>query len=177
MGERGSRIGIRGAHATFLRKSISSVCQALKLHPAKSNSHNYTYTFDPKCDWSSTYSPSREIFQYFSDFVDKHELRGYIAGHHEVTGARWDENASEWVVQVHNRKIDSPFERRCDFLINACGVLNSWRWPTIPGIQSFKGPLLHSAAWDDNVELTGKNIGLIGNGWVCLNSDPPVRVH
>lgn len=165
LGELGSRIGIRVAHATFLRESISSVCQAPKVHPAEWNSHNYTYTFDPKCDWSSTYSSSREIFQYFSGFVDKHELREYIASHHEVTGARWDEKASEWVVQVQKHETGSTFERRCDFLINACGVLNSWRWPTIPGIQSFKGPLLHTAAWEDNVDLTGKNVGLIGNGY------------
>ncbi|PKY00472.1 FAD/NAD(P)-binding domain-containing protein [Aspergillus campestris IBT 28561] len=137
--------------------------------------HNYTYTFDPKCDWSSTYSSSREIFQYFSDFVDKHELRQYIASHHEVTETRWDENASEWVVQVYNREIDSTFERRCDFLINACGVLNSWRWPTIPGIQSFKGPLLHTAAWDDNVDLTGKRVGLIGNGSSGIQILPQIQ--
>ncbi|KAL4939223.1 hypothetical protein BDV06DRAFT_225194, partial [Aspergillus oleicola] len=32
--------------------------------------HNYTYSFEPKWDWSANYAGSEEIFKYFSDFVD-----------------------------------------------------------------------------------------------------------
>lgn len=52
----------------------------------------------------------------------------------------------------------------CDILINAGGILNNWRWPAIPGIENYRGTLLHTARWDDNVKLEGKHVGLIGNG-------------
>ena len=60
----------------------------------------------------------------------------------------------------------------CDVLINAGGYLNEWRWPKIPGLHNYKGKLLHSANWDDTVSLEGKNIGLIGNGWVIRFASP-----
>lgn len=52
----------------------------------------------------------------------------------------------------------------CDILVNAGGVLNNWQWPAIPGIEKYKGTLLHTANWDDKIDLTGRNVGLIGNG-------------
>jgi len=132
---------------------------------SNANSHNYTYSFEPKADWSANYATSSEIFTYFSDFVEKYGLRKYISCKHEVVGASWEEPTKEWIVNVRNPH-GAVFEQRCDFLINAAGILNNWRWPTIPGLHSFRGKLLHSAAWDDSVDMTGKHVGLIGNGFV-----------
>jgi hypothetical protein len=42
--------------------------------------------------------------------------------------------------------------------------LSNWQWPQIQDLQSFQGPLLHSAAWNNNVDLTGKRVAVIGNG-------------
>ncbi|KAH5642097.1 hypothetical protein HBI23_197610 [Parastagonospora nodorum] len=125
--------------------------------------HNYTYSFHPKHDWSANYAGSKEIFNYFSNFVDTYGLRKYITCSRKVVGATWNEDAKEWSVKIC--KADgTTFEQGCDFFINGSGILNNWRWPAIPGLKTFKGPLLHSAAWDDKVDLTGKHVGLIGNG-------------
>ncbi|KAK8070603.1 hypothetical protein PG997_010806 [Apiospora hydei] len=126
--------------------------------------HNYTYSFEPKWDWSSNYAGSPEIFRYFSDFADKYDLRQYISFGHEVVGAQWDGDANEWIVDVREGGGGNTTRRRADFLINASGVLNKWKWPDIAEFDSFKGPKIHSAAWDESVELKGKRVGLIGNG-------------
>lgn len=42
----------------------------------------------------------------------------------------------------------------CDILIQATGALNNWKWPSIPGLHSFKGKLLHSATWDEDYDYT-----------------------
>lgn len=52
----------------------------------------------------------------------------------------------------------------CDILVNASGILNNWQWPAIKGLDRYKGTLLHTANWDENVSLEGKHVGLIGNG-------------
>ncbi|KAK7946263.1 cyclohexanone monooxygenase [Apiospora aurea] len=140
--------------------------------------HNYTYSFEPKWDWSSNYAGSPEIFRYFSDFAGKYDLRQYISFGHEVVGAQWDEDANEWIVDVREGGGGHTTRRRADFLINASGILNKWKWPDIAGLDSFKGPKIHSAAWDESVELKGKRVGLIGNGfvsilWILCNPDTP----
>lgn len=127
--------------------------------------HNYTFTFEPNPHWSANYVSSQEIFEYFSGFVDKHDLRQFISCNHEVVGAAWREDRAEWSVQV--RKANGAiFEQQCDFLISAAGILNAWRWPDIPGLDSFQGTLVHSARWDKTLDVDGKRVGLIGNGLV-----------
>ncbi|KAK8877498.1 FAD NAD(P)-binding domain-containing protein [Apiospora arundinis] len=138
--------------------------------------HNYTYSFEPKWDWSSTYAGAPEIFKYFSDFADKYDVRKYISFSHEIVGAQWDEDAKEWVVDVREGGPNgNTTRRRADFLINASGVLNKWKWPDIPGFESFKGPKIHSARWDDSVDLKGKRVGLIGNGSSAIQILPQIQ--
>lgn len=40
------------------------------------------------------------------------------------------------------------FEEEADVLISARGNLNEIVWPKIPGIDSFEGEIMHSAAWN-----------------------------
>jgi cation diffusion facilitator CzcD-associated flavoprotein CzcO len=37
--------------------------------------HTYTWSFEPKEDWSAVYAGSGEIFNYFDHFAKKHHLR------------------------------------------------------------------------------------------------------
>lgn len=84
---------------------------------------------------------------------------------HKVTGAQWDQEVGVWNLKVTDIDSGLTSNDSCDILINASGILNAWKWPEIPGIGNFKGPKVHSAAWDDAVDLNGKDVGLIGNGY------------
>jgi cation diffusion facilitator CzcD-associated flavoprotein CzcO len=52
---------------------------------------------------------------------------------------------------------------------------SAWRWPDIEGLESFKGPRLHSANWDDSVGFDNKRIGLIGNGSSAIQILPELQ--
>lgn len=39
-----------------------------------------------------------------------------------------------------------------------------WKWPNINGLTTFKGDLVHTADWKDDIDLRGKKVGVIGNG-------------
>lgn len=64
---------------------------------------------------------------------------------------------------------------KADVLVNACGILNRKKWPDIPGLDSFNGQILHSAAWDDKIDCTGKTIGVIGNGSSAIQIIPQIQ--
>jgi len=49
-------------------------------------------------------------------------------------------------------------------LITALGLLSKQNLPNIKGIKTFKGELHHTARWPENLDLTGKRVGVIGNG-------------
>jgi 4-hydroxyacetophenone monooxygenase len=53
---------------------------------------------------------------------------------------------------------------RVNAVINAHGPVNRWKWPSIPGQDSFGGVMMHTAGWDPSVDLSGKRVAVIGTG-------------
>ncbi|KAK6378802.1 hypothetical protein LTS17_006505 [Exophiala oligosperma] len=135
----------------------------------------YTYTFDPKPDWSYFYAYSDEIQRYFEDFADRHDLRKYIKLSTKVIEARWIDSEAIWKIKLENQVTKEVWEDWSHILINAAGILNNWRWPDIKDLHSFKGPMMHTAAWDHTVDLTDKIVGLIGTGSSSVQVLPQIQ--
>ncbi|KAH7377421.1 cyclohexanone monooxygenase [Cadophora sp. MPI-SDFR-AT-0126] len=136
--------------------------------------HIYTYTFEPKPDWTSYFAYAPEIQQYFLDFAEKYKLRKYVKLNHKVISARWDDEKGQYEVKVQTE--DTIFTDWCHVLLNGSGLLNKWRWPDIPGLKTFKGLLLHSAAWEASVDdYTDKRIAVLGTGSSAIQIIPQVQ--
>ena len=50
---------------------------------------------------------------------------------------------------------------------------SQWKWPKVPGIEKFKNKV-HSAAWDESVELDDKVVAVIGNGSSAVQIIPAI---
>lgn len=120
-------------------------------------SHSYTYSFEPKPDWSMHFSPGHEIQAYFENVVRKYDLTRHIRCNQALESCTFE--GGRWQVQMQNGVCDEA-----DFIIAATGVLHYPKFPAIDGLSSFAGPIVHSALWDDELVLEGKRIGVIGNG-------------
>lgn len=83
-----------------------------------------------------------------------------------MSAAAWNDKSGQWEVEITDLKDGTVIKDSCHILINSAGVLNAWKWPEIAGLKDYKGPLLHTARWDASVDLKGKHVGLIGNGYV-----------
>ncbi|ARS28861.1 flavin-containing monooxygenase [Sphingomonas sp. KC8] len=119
--------------------------------------HAYTYSFAPNPDWSRYLSPGPEIQRYFEKVADDYGVTAITRFGEEVAEARWD--GSLWRIETKKGlKLDA------DILIAATGVLHHPRMPDIAGLDSFAGPAFHSARWQDGIDLSGKRVGIIGNG-------------
>lgn len=42
--------------------------------------------------------------------------------------------------------------------------ISNWKWPSIEGIESFRGRLMHSARWDSSYKFADKRVACIGIG-------------
>ncbi|KAM3078294.1 hypothetical protein ACMFMF_004697 [Clarireedia jacksonii] len=138
-------------------------------------SHCYCWSFEPKTDWSANYAGSSEIHQYFKDFCTRHNLQQYIKFEHQVIRADWSVENAQWNVGVKDLRSNTQHLISAHVFINATGILNHWEWPSIPGLQTYKGKLLHSASWDKTVDLSGKRVGLIGNGSSGIQILPAIK--
>ncbi|OAA68631.1 Flavin monooxygenase-like protein [Niveomyces insectorum RCEF 264] len=125
--------------------------------------HNYAFSFCPKADWPNYYATAPQIYAYMKDVAAKYDVNKYIKFRHAIRSATWNEATGKWEIQVEAGD-GSTFLDKCDVFINAGGVLNNWKLPAIPGLDSFKGKLVHTARWDTSYDFTGKRVASIGIG-------------
>ncbi|KAJ0415082.1 hypothetical protein BJY00DRAFT_305134 [Aspergillus carlsbadensis] len=124
--------------------------------------HNYAYSFAPNPAWPNYYATSEQIHAYMHDVADRYECKQYIRFRHTIRSAVWEEGSGKWVLDVENGK--ATIRDEVDVFVNAGGVLNNWKWPTIPDLHTFQGKLIHSARWDQEYDFTGKKVAVIGIG-------------
>ncbi|KAL1593313.1 hypothetical protein SLS60_010921 [Paraconiothyrium brasiliense] len=137
-------------------------------------SHSYQYTWARNPNWSQYYSSSKEIWQYFKDIAVKYDLEKYVQLKTRVESAEWNEEGGQWKVTVLGPD-GKRMEDWCDVLISGSGVLNSWKYPNIPGLDSFKGKMMHSAQWDEDYDLSGKRVAVIGGGSSAVQIVPNIQ--
>ncbi len=132
-------------------------------------SHLYSYSFEPKHDWSRKFSPQKEILGYMEHCVQKYGLKSHLRFHSEVREAAFDSQRNEWTVTL------ADGESLCaNVLITATGQLNQPAWPDIPGMDQFAGKIFHSARWDHDYDLADKRVAVIGTGASAIQFVPEI---
>jgi len=135
--------------------------------------HFYSYSFEPDPEWSDFYARRDELQAYVRRCATKYGVRPKVRFATEVMAARWDDTLSRWELRL--RGPDGGEQReRVDALVSAVGMLSRPNTPNIPGLTRFAGPALHSARWDDRLELDGKRVAVIGAGASAMQIVPSI---
>ncbi len=123
----------------------------------------YSYSFDADLEqewtWKERYSAQPEILEYLDHVANRYSLRDGILFETRVTAAQWNEETGRWTVET-----DTGATFDAQHLILATGALSDPKLPDLPGLETFTGPVLHTAKWDDSVDLTGKRVCHFGIG-------------
>lgn len=121
------------------------------------------------------FSPSDEIREYLEHCVEKYDLGKYIKLSHRVIKAIWNEEHGIWLVKIENTVTGEILNDWCNFFLNGGGILNNWRWPSIPGLHEYKGRLVHSADWPKNFDYHDSTVAVIGNGSTGIQIVPALQ--
>jgi 4-hydroxyacetophenone monooxygenase len=136
-------------------------------------SHLYSFSFAPY-DWSRFFAGSREINAYLDKVADDYDVRRHIRFGCEVTQARLNEASGAWEVDIISAS-GAHETCRASMLISGVGAFNKPRIPSVPGLDSFKGPSVHTAHYPDaGLELAGRNVVLVGNGASAMQVAPAI---
>ncbi|MEM9193133.1 MAG: NAD(P)/FAD-dependent oxidoreductase [Myxococcota bacterium] len=130
-------------------------------------SHLYSFSFAPKATWTRMYSPHDEILEYIRDVTDRFGVRPYLRLGQKVERARWDDDRGCWCL---SSATGDHFEAKA--LVSCIGALRDPAIPSIPGLDGFAGPVMHSAAWDHDVDLCGLRVGVVGTGASAIQIVP-----
>ncbi|KIH87062.1 hypothetical protein SPBR_04850 [Sporothrix brasiliensis 5110] len=130
-------------------------------------SHAYQLSFAPNPHWTEFYAKGAEIREYYEATVKKFGVDKHLRLQHEVVRAVWDTDDAHWQITVLDLVSGAESTVAAQFLISATGRLNNAAPPSIPGLDTFQGAVVHTARWDQHSAadiLDNKRVAVIGNG-------------
>ncbi len=131
-------------------------------------SHLYSYSFEPKPDWSRMFGPQQEIWEYMAHCARKYGLYPHFQFETAVNGATFNEQSGKWTVNTNKGDYTAAV------FVSCSGGLSQPAMPDIKGLQDFKGKLFHSARWDHSYDLKDKTVAVIGTGASAIQIVPTI---
>jgi cation diffusion facilitator CzcD-associated flavoprotein CzcO len=132
-------------------------------------SHLYSYSFEPNPGWTQAYAPQREIQEYLVRCAATFNLLPRIKFNTALTAARFDAQRGLWLLQLDNGE-----QLTAHFFVCSAGPLSEPRYPDIPGMDTYKGRLFHSARWDHDYQFEDKRVAVIGTAASAVQLIPRI---
>lgn len=132
-------------------------------------SHLYSFSFEPNPNWSREFSPQQEILKYMEHCAAKYELQNHFRFNANITNAVFDEANGIW-----NLETEKGEKYATKVIVSCSGGLSQPSFPDIKGLETFKGKMFHTAQWQNDFDLSGKTIGVIGTGASAIQIVPAI---
>src|SRR5262249_13000452 len=137
-----------------------------------SDMHTLGYRFRP---WrgEKAIADGPSILDYLNDTAREYGIDSKIRYHQKVKRACWPSEAARWtldVVGVDGRIVTYS----CNFLQMCSGYYDydAGYLPTWPGIERFKGEIVHPQQWPEDLDYAGKQVLVIGSGATAVTLVP-----
>jgi cation diffusion facilitator CzcD-associated flavoprotein CzcO len=130
--------------------------------------HLYGFATHPNPGWSGLYAQGDEIRRYLDDVAASERLGERLRLGMAMTAARWDDDDDLWRIETSRGQLSATT------LVLACGRLTEPRIPAIPGLETFPGPIFHSARWDHSADLAATRVAVVGTGASAVQLVPPL---
>lgn len=122
------------------------------------NSLIYSFSFMPY-DWTRTHPSRDELQRYAEDTIDHYKIRDRFRFGCAVESVEWDDPTS-----TYRLTLADGTTHRAEVVVAASGFLSRPKYPELPGLDAFQGPVFHTARWEHEHDLTGKRVALVGTG-------------
>ncbi|MDO9410494.1 NAD(P)/FAD-dependent oxidoreductase [Patulibacter sp.] len=129
----------------------------------------YSFSFAPKPDWSHLYARQPEIRAYMEETADRFGVTRHVRFGADVASLTWEEDDQRWRIGLHGGD-----ELTARVVVGGFGGLTEPNWPAFEGLDDFEGTLVHTAKWDDDLDLTGRRVAVIGTGASAIQLVPEV---
>ena len=131
---------------------------SLTLHNEVHVNHLPYMPFPPT--WP-TFIPKDKLANWFESYVESLEINCWTQT--ELTDGQWDESARRWTLSI--RQADGSVRTiRPRHLVFACGVSAIPKRVQAPGLDDFRGTVMHSGDFNDGRAWHGKSALVLGTG-------------
>lgn len=155
------------------RDTIGGTWDLFKYPGIRSDSDLQTYGFawEP-WPYDTPVAEGPLIMTYLRDCVSKYDLEKHIDLQHKVTAGDWSSEAKKWTLTVDNNGHKKVYET--SFLTLATGYFDydTPREVEIPGLDNFKGKVIHPQFWPTDYDFSDKEVVVVGSGATAITLIP-----
>lgn len=143
----------------------------------RSDSDIFTFGL-PWSPWKhqGTMGGGEQIKEYLTQSAESAEIDKNIRYRHKVETADWHSEEQRWFLQVNVAGEEKPVTFRSRFCLLGTGYYD-YETPmqtVIPGIENFKGKVIHPQFWPKDYDYTGKDVVIIGSGATAITILPSI---
>lgn len=132
----------------------------------RSDSDLYTFGYRFKPWTGAPIATAAEILKYMGEVIVENNLAHHIRYQHKITHASWSSTENLWTVDVMRTDTDEAVRFTTNFLWMGQGYYRHSQGytPEWPGMDKFKGRIVHPQTWPDDLDYKDKNVLVIGSG-------------
>jgi len=157
------------------RDAIGGTWDLFRYPGIRSDSDMYTlgYSFRP---WTQAkaIADGPSILDYIRETAKDYGIDRKIRYGHSVKRASWSSSDARWTVEAERGPAREVVRFTCSFLFMCSGYYSyrSGYTPEFPGVESFRGRVVHPQKWTDDVDYAGKRVVVIGSGATAVTLVP-----
>ncbi len=142
----------------------------------RSDSDLYTFGYRFKPWTSAPIAAAHEIRKYMGEVIDENDLARHIRYQHTISKASWSSVDNLWTLEVTRGDTGEQLQFTTSFLWMCQGYYRHAQGytPDWPGMDRFNGRIVHPQTWPDDLDLTGKNVVVIGSGATAATLVPAI---
>ncbi|PGH14620.1 hypothetical protein AJ79_02955 [Helicocarpus griseus UAMH5409] len=134
----------------------------------------YSLSWFPNPNFTSIFPRQDEILAYIQKIANSYNVSQHTSLRTEWRGAKWIEKISRWHVYLEDIATGQQYIHEAKILISAVGGYTNPKYPSLQGMESFQGPIVHTARWDKSYDFRGLDVVVIGNGCSASQVVPAV---
>jgi cation diffusion facilitator CzcD-associated flavoprotein CzcO len=142
----------------------------------RSDSDLYTFGYRFKPWTSAPIAPAQEIRRYMGEVIEEADLGSHILYRHKIERATWSSAANSWTIVA--RRLDSGTIQQftAGFLWMCQGYYRHEQGytPEWPGMNEYRGRIVHPQAWPRDLDLAGRRVVVIGSGATAATLIPNI---
>jgi len=141
----------------------------------RSDSDMYTlgYAFRPWRE-AKAIAGGSSILNYVRETAREHGIDQRIRFNHRVRRASWSSERAQWLVEAERTDTGEAVQLTCGFLLICSGYYSyaEGHAPEFPGMDGFRGQMIHPQFWPEALDYSGKRVVVIGSGATAVTIVP-----
>ena len=157
------------------REAIGGTWDLFRYPGIRSDSDMFSFGFGFR-PWKQpkVLADGPSIREYVTETAREYNVVDKIQFGLKITAAEWSSDQARWTLTAEDEASGTTRHFTCDFLNLCTGYYryDAGHMPDFPGMDDFKGELIHPQHWPEDMDYAGKKVVVIGSGATAMTLIP-----